>query len=130
MFGLNSLRFLKRVNDARARIREVSPHEVKAWLDAQSPMHLIDVRTGRQWADARLPGAIHIRNDDIAYDTPGFIPDRDARIVCYCVVGMTSALSAEALERLGYTNVASMDGGIKAWQLAGYAVTEGTPNGS
>lgn len=130
MFGLNSLRFLKRVNEARARIREVQPHEVKALLDADAPVHLIDVRTGRQWAEARLPGAIHIRNDDVAYDTPGFISDRDAPIVCYCVVGMTSALSADALQRIGYTNVASMDGGIKAWQLAGYRVVEGTPNGS
>ena len=126
MFGLKSLRFLKQVSEARARIREVQPDQVKAWLDAGEPITLIDVRSGQQWAESRLPGALHIRKDDVEYDTPGFVPDRDALVVCYCVVGMTSAIAADMLQRIGYMRVVSMDGGIKAWNLAGYPVESGT----
>jgi len=114
--------FLKIVDDARSRIKEVTVADVKAMLDGKLQFHLIDVREESEWARGHLPGAEHLGKGIIERDIETAIPDHAAPIVLYCGGGYRSALAADNLQKMGYTNVASMDGGWRDWNEAGYDV--------
>lgn len=110
--------FLKIVDDARARIREVTVADVKAMLDRGETFHLVDVREESEWAKGHLPRAIHLCKGIIERDVETVIPDHAAAIVLYCGGGYRSALAADNLQKMGYTDVVSMDGGWRGWTEA------------
>ncbi len=116
--------FLKMVDDAKSRIKEVDIHQVKQWLDSDKKFSLIDVREDSEWAAGRLPGAIHIGKGIIERDIEQAIPDLNATLVLYCGGGFRSALAAGNLQKMGYTDVASMAGGWRGWKEAGYEVAD------
>jgi rhodanese-related sulfurtransferase len=118
-------RFLKIVEDAKTRIRELTVEDVKAKLDRGERFHLIDVREESEWAKDHLPGAAHLGKGVIERDVEQRIPDTGAEIVLYCGGGFRSALAADNLRKMGYTNVFSMDGGIRGWREKGYPLTRG-----
>lgn len=114
--------FLKLINDARPRVQETNVPDVKAQLDRRDKFLLVDVREESEWARGRLPGAIHLSKGIIERDIETTIPDKGAPIVLYCGGGFRSVLVAENLQKMGYTNVFSMDGGWRGWLEAGYPV--------
>ncbi len=116
--------FLKLVNDAKTQIRQVDIHQVKQWLDTDKKFYLIDVREESEWASGRLPCSIHIGKGIIERDIERTIPDKNAPLVLYCGGGYRSALAAESLQRMGYRDVASMDGGWRGWIEAKYAAAD------
>lgn len=113
-------RFLDIVNDAKSRVRECTVADVKAKLDAGESFHLVDVREESEYARGRLPGAVHLGKGVIERDVEKTIPEADAEIILYCGGGYRSALAADALQKMGYTNVLSMDGGWRGWNEAGH----------
>jgi rhodanese-related sulfurtransferase len=116
-------RFLKIVDDARSRIHETNTDEIKARLDRGDRFLLVDVREESEWAKDHLPGAIHMGKGVIERDVEQKVPDLHAEIVLYCGGGFRSALAADNLQKMGYTNVLSMDGGIRDWREKGYPLT-------
>src|SRR5947209_10259781 len=118
-------RFLKIVDDARSRVRETDVDTVKKRLDSGDKLLLVDVREESEFARDHLPGAIHMGKGVIERDIEKCIPDLAAPIVLYCGGGYRSALSADNLQKMGYTNVWSMDGGWRGWKEAGWAVGKG-----
>lgn len=118
----HSPRFLALVDEAKARIEETDVRTVKARLDRGDRFHLVDVREESEWEAGRIPGAIHLGKGVIERDIEQAIPDTGAEIVLYCGGGYRSALAADNLRKMGYTNVRSMDGGYRGWKEAGYPV--------
>jgi rhodanese-related sulfurtransferase len=118
----HSPRFLRLVDEARARIRETDVATVADRLQQRDDFVLVDVREDHEWAKGHLPGAIHLGKGIIERDAESVWPDLDTPLVLYCGGGYRSALAAEALARMGYTNVESMDGGFRGWTEAGLAV--------
>jgi rhodanese-related sulfurtransferase len=112
----HSPEFLKLVQDAKTRIREVTVEDVKAKLDRRERFHLVDVREESEWAKDHLPQAIHLGKGTIERDIEQQLPDSSAEIILYCGGGFRSALAADNLQKMGYTNVFSMDGGIRDWR--------------
>ena len=112
--------FLKIVNDAKTRIRETNVQEVKARLDAKEDFTLVDVREDSEWAKGHLPGAIHLGKGIIERDIENTVPAKTTPLVLYCGGGFRSALAADSLQKMGYTNVMSMDGGWRGWTNAGF----------
>jgi rhodanese-related sulfurtransferase len=110
--------FLKIVDDARGRIKECTVADVKARLERGEKFHLVDVREDSEWAAGHLPRAIHLGKGVIERDVEEKLPDHDAQIVLYCGGGFRSALAADNLQKMGYTNVISMDGGWRGWKEA------------
>jgi rhodanese-related sulfurtransferase len=117
--------FLKLVDDARMRIREVTVADVKAMFDRGERFELVDVREESEWSNGHLPHARHLCKGILERDIESAIPDHHAAIVLYCGGGFRSALSADNLQKMGYANVASMDGGWRGWLEAGYPVEKG-----
>jgi len=117
--------FLKIVNDAKARIKELNVDDVRRKLDRGERFHLIDVREDHEWTKGHLPTATHLGKGIIERDIESKIPDPGAEIVLYCGGGFRSALAADNLQKMGYTNVHSMDGGYRGWTEAGLKI-EGT----
>jgi rhodanese-related sulfurtransferase len=117
--------FLVLVADARKRIKECSIGDVRARLDRGERFHFVDVREDDEFAVDRAAGARHIGRGVLERDVETLIPDKTAPIVLYCGGGFRSALAAESLTKMGYSNVVSMDGGIRAWREAGYAIEKG-----
>jgi rhodanese-related sulfurtransferase len=118
----HSEKFLRIVEDARTRIREIGPAEVKRKLDAGEHFHLVDVREENEWVKGRLPGARHLGKGVLERDIEKAIPDTDAEIVLYCGGGFRSALAADNLRKMGYTRVFSLVDGWRGWTAAGYPV--------
>jgi rhodanese-related sulfurtransferase len=116
--------FLQIVDDAKSRIQEVDIHQVKEWLDSDKKFCLIDVREESEWAASRLPCSIHIGKGIIECDIEHTIHGKDTTLVLYCGGGYRSALAAESLQKMGYTNVASMASGWRGWTEAGYEVAD------
>jgi rhodanese-related sulfurtransferase len=114
--------FMKIVDDARARIRECNVEDVKRKLDRGEKFHLVDVREDNEWAAGHLPGAQHLGKGVIERDIETKIPDTSAEIVLYCGGGYRSALAADNLQKMGYKNVISMDGGVRGWKEAGHPI--------
>lgn len=121
----HSPRFLKIVDEARKRVRELTVDDVKKKLDKGEKFVLVDVREESEFAKDHLPGAIHLGKGIIERDIEERVPDTGAEVVLYCGGGFRSALAAENLQRMGYTNVISMDGGIRDWREKGYPLTKG-----
>ena len=119
----HSPRFLKIVDDARKRVRETDVDTVKARMDREDKFLLVDVREEREFAKDHLPGAIHLGKGIIERDIEARVPDLNTEVVLYCGGGFRSALSADNLQKMGYTNVISMDGGIRGWREKGYPLT-------
>ncbi|MBS1812287.1 MAG: sulfurtransferase [Acidobacteria bacterium] len=105
-------------DDAKSRVKEITVHETKAKLDAGDSFLLVDVREDNEWANGHAAGATHIGRGILERDIHNFAPDKDAEIVLYCGGGYRSALAGDNLQKMGYTNVLSMAGGIKAWRDA------------
>ncbi len=113
-------RFLRIVNDAKSRISECTIADVQAKQSVGEVFFLLDVREESEYARGHLPGALHLGKGVIERDIERAIPDAAALIVLYCGGGFRSALAADNLQKMGYSNVISMDGGIRAWRDAGY----------
>ena len=120
----HSPRFLKIVEDTRKRIHEVTIDEVKAKLDRKEKFLLIDVREESEYEADHLPGSVHLGKGIIERDVEDRVPDQDTPIVLYCGGGFRSALAADNLQKMGYTHVLSMDGGIRGWRKKGFALTK------
>lgn len=112
-------RFLAVVNDAKTRVRETDVATIARRLDAGEAFRLIDVREDHEWAAGRLPRAEHIGRGVLERDVEKLIPDTAEEIVLYCGGGYRSALAADMLQKMGYTNVWSMDGGFRDWKESG-----------
>jgi rhodanese-related sulfurtransferase len=117
--------FLKLVQDAKSRVREVSVDQVKAMLDRRESFTLVDVREDNEWAKDHVAGAVHLGKGIIERDAEQRLSDKNAEIVLYCGGGFRSALAADNLQKMGYTNVFSMDGGIRDWRQKGFPLTSG-----
>ena len=111
--------FLKIVNDAKSRIREVTVRDTQQRMAKNPDAKLIDVREDHEWETAHAAGAIHLGKGIIERDIETAIPDRTSELILYCGGGYRSALAADVLQRMGYTNVFSMAGGWKAWEASG-----------
>ena len=115
-------RFLKLVDEAKDRIREVTAQDVKPRVDRGDRFYLVDVREASEWEAGHLPNAIYLGKGIIERDIEHAIPDTSAEIILYCGGGFRSALAADNLRKMGYKNAISMDGGFKAWRQAGFPV--------
>jgi rhodanese-related sulfurtransferase len=114
--------FLKLVNDAKTRVREVTVPETQQRLKANPTAKLIDVREDHEWEAAHAAGAEHLGKGIIERDVETQIPDKSTEVILYCGGGFRSALAADVLQKMGYTNIFSMAGGWKAWQESGAPV--------
>jgi rhodanese-related sulfurtransferase len=121
----HSPRFVRLVEDARQRIRETTVDAIKARLDRGERFLLVDVREESEYARDHLPGAVHLGKGVLERDIEARVPDTGAEIVLYCGGGFRSALAADNLGKMGYTNIVSMDGGIREWRDKGYPLTAG-----
>ncbi|MFB3146931.1 MAG: rhodanese-like domain-containing protein [Nitrospirales bacterium] len=117
--------FEQLVEHVRARVREYSVQEVHARVERHEPFHLLDVREDHEYATGYAQGAVHLGRGILERDIEKLIPDTDAEIVLYCGGGYRSVLAAVSLMEMGYTRVASMVGGIKAWRQAGLPIDPG-----
>ncbi len=113
-------RFLKIVDDARSRVRETTVDEVKKRLDRKDKFVLVDVREDREFDADHIPGAVHMGKGVIERDIEAKYPVLDTELVLYCGGGFRSAMAADNLQKMGYTNVISMDGGIREWREKNY----------
>ena len=111
--------FLNVVNDAKSRIREVDVAETQKRMREDDSVKLIDVREDREWDASHAAGAIHLGKGIIERDIEATVPDKDTELILYCGGGYRSALAADVLQKMGYTNVFSLAGGWKAWKEAG-----------
>jgi len=114
--------FVKLVQDAKQRVKEEDFRETKKRLDVGEKIVLIDTREESEWARGHIPGAVHLSKGIIERDIEKTVPDKDATVVLYCGGGFRSALAADNLQKMGYRNVISMDGGWRGWTEAGFPV--------
>jgi rhodanese-related sulfurtransferase len=112
--------FLNLVRDAKKRIKEEDVRTTKKKLDGGEQMILVDVREESEWARGHIPNAVHLGKGVIERDIEKAIPEKGATVVLYCGGGFRSALAADNLQKMGYTNVISMDGGWREWTQAGF----------
>ena len=111
--------FLKLVNDAKSRIREVTVDETRERVQSENGVRLIDVREDNEWEAGHAAGSSHLGKGIIERDIEATVPGKDTELILYCGGGYRSALAGDALQKMGYTNVFSMAGGWKAWKEAG-----------
>src|SRR5436305_7778925 len=123
MAAHHSPRFLKLVEEVKKEVRELTVDQIKARLDRGKKFLLVDVREESEWAKDHLPGAIHLGKGVIERDIEQRVPDLNTPLVLYCGGGFRSALAADNLQKMGYTNVISMDGGIRDWREKNYPLT-------
>jgi rhodanese-related sulfurtransferase len=116
--------FLRLVNDAKSRVKETSVDEIKQRLDRGDSFMLVDVREDREFVKDHLPGAVHLGKGIIERDIESRVPDPGTKLVLYCGGGFRSALAADNLQKMGYTNVISMDGGIREWRDKNYPLVK------
>ncbi|HKT47828.1 MAG TPA: rhodanese-like domain-containing protein [Candidatus Acidoferrales bacterium] len=121
---VHSPNFLKLVNESRKNIKETNVAEVKRRMDAGEKFLLVDVREESEWAKGHLPGAVYMGKGVIERDIETKVPDPAAKLILYCGGGFRSALAAENLQKMGYTNVESMDGGWRGWNEAGLPISK------
>jgi|SRR5437868_9582513 len=120
----HSQRFLQIVDDARKRVKELTVDDVKAKQDRGEKFLLVDVREESEFARDHLPGSIHLGKGIIERDVEERVPDLNAPLILYCGGGYRSALAADNLQKMGYKNVFSMDGGIRGWREKGFPLTK------
>jgi rhodanese-related sulfurtransferase len=111
--------FLKLVNDAKARVKEIDLEGYKKIVAAKEPHLLVDTREESEWAAGHVKGAIHMSKGVIERDIETKVPDKSAKLVLYCGGGFRSALVADNLQKMGYTNAISLDGGWRALKESG-----------
>jgi rhodanese-related sulfurtransferase len=114
--------FLKLVDDAKRRVRQIDIEGYKKMVAAKAPHVLVDTREDREWADGHVAGAVHLSKGIIERDIEARYPDKATGLVLYCGGGFRSALAADNLQRMGYTNVISLDGGWRALKESGLAL--------
>jgi rhodanese-related sulfurtransferase len=114
--------FLKLVTDAKTRVQECTVDDVRERLAKGEPFTLVDVREESEFAAGHIPGAVHLGKGVIERDIEKEIPDPATPLVLYCGGGFRSALAADAIQKMGYTNVISMDGGWRTWTEKGFPV--------
>ena len=114
--------FLNLVNEAKQRIKQETFRETKKRMDNGEKLILVDTREDAEWARGHIPGAIHLGRGIIERDIEKTIPDKATPIVLYCGGGFRSALAADNLQKMGYSNVISMDGGWRGWTEAGFPI--------
>jgi rhodanese-related sulfurtransferase len=112
--------FLRLVKEAKTRVKEEDFRDIKKKLDAGEKMILVDTREDNEWARGHIPNAVHLGKGVIERDIEKAIPDKEATLVLYCGGGYRSALAADNLQKMGYRNVISMDGGWRGWTEAGF----------
>jgi rhodanese-related sulfurtransferase len=121
----HSAGFLALVEEARARVREISRADYEAMLARREHHVLVDVREDHEWERGRLPGAMHLGRGILERDIESHFAGRDAPLVLYCGGGFRSVLAADSLQRMGYRDVVSLAGGIRAWEKAGLPIERG-----
>ena len=117
--------FLQIVNDAKSRIKECTVTDVSPRIKRGEQFNLVDVREESEWAAGHLPGAVHLSKGIIERDVEQRFPDKNAEIILYCGGGFRSALVADNLKKMGYTNAISMDGGFRDWKESGGQIVKG-----
>ena len=127
MAPAHSPEFLRLVEDARTRVREFSIDEFVSRLKAGERYVLLDVREEAEWANGHIPSAHHLCRGVLERDIERAIPDKDAAIVLYCDEGHRSVLATENLQRMGYANVFSLDGGWRGWNALGLPTVKPEP---
>jgi len=115
----HSSNFLKLVQDAKKRVKETDVPDVNRRMKAGEKFVIVDVREESEWGKGHLPGALHLGKGIIERDIEQRVPDPNTKLILYCGGGFRSALAADNLQKMGYTNVESMDGGWKGWLDAG-----------
>ena len=115
-------RFIELVNNVKSRIQETTVTEIQERRLAGEQFHLVDVREESEWMRGRIPDSIHLSKGVIERDIEKTIPSTEEEVVLYCGGGFRSALAADILQQMGYSNVKSMDGGISGWVEAGFPV--------
>ena len=121
----HSPQFLRLVNDAKTRVKQTNVAEVKRRMDSGETFLLVDVREDNEWATGHLPGAVHMGRGVIERDVETSVPETGTKMILYCGGGFRSALVADNLQKMGYTNVESMDGGWRGWNEAGLPTQKG-----
>ena len=121
----HSPNFLKLVNDAKSRVKETNVADVKRRMDAGEKFLLVDTREDNEWANGHAAGAVHMSKGIIERDIEAKVPDPKTKVILYCGGGFRSALVADNLQKMGYTNVESMDGGWRGWVEAGLPTAKG-----
>ncbi len=116
--------FLKLVAEAKNRINEISPQILKIKIDNNEKLIIIDVRETDEWETGKIPNAIHLSKGIIERDIEKIITDNQSNIVVYCSGGYRCALVADSLQKMGYTNVFSLDTGLQGWLDAGYSLVK------
>jgi rhodanese-related sulfurtransferase len=111
--------FLKLVNDAKGRIREVTVDETRERMKSNNEVRLIDVREDNEWRAGRAAGSLHLGKGIIERDIEAEVSDKSTEVILYCGGGYRSALAADVLQQMGYRNVFSLAGGWKAWNDSG-----------
>ena len=114
--------FMKLVRDAKSRVKEEDFRETKKRLDAGEKIIVVDTREDSEWARGHIPGAIHLGKGVIERDIEKTVPEKETTVVLYCGGGYRSALAADNLQKMGYRNVISMDGGWRGWTEAGFPI--------
>jgi rhodanese-related sulfurtransferase len=114
--------FLALVHDAKKRVRETDVAAIWTRVSRGEKFNLIDIREDNEWEEGHLPGATHLGKGIIERDIEKLIPEENAEIVLYCGGGYRSALAADMLQKMGYTNVISMEGGYRGWVEAGHPI--------
>lgn len=117
--------FLALVNDAKSRVREFGIDEYRTRCARGETWVLVDTREDHEWEAGHLPGAIHLSRGIIERDIEKTFPEKDTPLVLQCGGGFRSALAADNLQRMGYTNVVSLDGGYEGWVAKGLPVDRG-----
>ena len=115
----HSAGFLRLVDDAKSRVHEISAEETRRKLDKDG-VHVIDVREESEWAGGHIKGAEYMGRGVLERDVEQEIPDKNTELILYCGGGFRSALSADNLQKMGYTNVSSMAGGWREWKARGF----------
>jgi len=117
---VHSAGFLAIVNDAKSRVKQI---DIDGYRRIQSEAHLlVDIREDHEWSAGHAAGAMHLGKGVIERDIEVKVPDKSTRLVLYCGGGYRSALAADNLQKMGYTETISLDGGWRAWQAAGLPV--------
>ena len=111
--------FLALVNDAKSRIQQITIEDLKRMVAASEKFLLVDIREESEWAAGHAAGAVYLGKGIVERDIETLVPDKSSKIVLYCGGGYRSALSADALQKMGYTNVISLDGGWRAYSKSG-----------
>jgi rhodanese-related sulfurtransferase len=114
--------FLSLVDDAKKRIKEISPQNLKQMIDNKEQITVIDIREDHELSDGYIPTSIHLSKGIIERDIEQLIPDLHTPILVYCSGGFRCALVADSLQKMGYTQIFSLNGGLRSWMDAGYPI--------